>query len=247
MPGTHYPIEIALCDDNAAERLTIKQLVEEYLDINGYLANISEFESGEQLLENNVERFNLVILDVFMSGMNGIETAKQFVSDHPSVQVIFCSTSKEYAADSYDVSALRYFLKPVDKQKLFSTLDFFFHAYTAVKTLTYKQNRMDESVFITDVLWIEAGDHKSIIHTRSDDIVTRTSFSSLLSQLEAYDFVKPIRFAAVALNQVAAIPTDVFTLRDGTVVPISKDKRAAMKKAYTDYKMKTLLKKGGDR
>ena len=114
-----------------------------------------------------------------------------------------------------------------------------------MRTLTFKQNRMDESVYLSELLWVEAHGHHCILHTRKGDITTRTSFSQIADQLSDADFVKPIRYALVSLRYVASIPTDEFTLTDGTVVPISRDQRPAMKKAFSDYKMKSLLKKGG--
>ena len=112
-----------------------------------------------------------------MGDLNGIETARRLMEDNPNTQIIFCGTSNAYAAESYDVSALRYFIKPISREKLFGTLDRFFRVHTALRTLKFKQNRMDESVYLSDTLWIEADGHKSIIHTRSEDIVTRTPFS----------------------------------------------------------------------
>lgn len=245
MPGIHYKMRIALCDDSDLERQILRKMLEKYLDEHHLNAQIDEFTSGEALLKADVTSYNLFVLDVIMDKLDGIETAKQLNQLHPHCQIIFCSSSKEYAADSYDVAALRYMVKPIGEDKLFLTLDRYFHAYAAMRTLVYKQNRMDEHVYISDILWIEAGDHKCIIHTKQGDITTRTSFANLCEQLDGADFVKPIRYAVVSLAEVAAIPTDVFTLRDGSTVPIVKELRASMKKAYSHYKMQALLRKGG--
>ena len=111
--------------------------------------------------------------------------------------------------------------------------------------LTFKQNRIDESIYLSDVLWIEAGDHKSIIHTKNGDITTSTIFKQFQMELEDADFIKPIRFALVSLEAIAVLPTDEIKLIDGTRIGISRDMRKEVRRAYTDYKMKKLLKKGG--
>ena len=131
-------------------------------------------------------------------------------------------------------------------EKLFATMDRFFHVHTSLRTLTYKQNRMDETIYISDLLWVEADGHKSILHTRKGEIVTRTNISQIAQQLEGADFVKPIRYALVSLSAVTQIPTDVLTLTDGSSVPISRDQRANIKQAFSDYKLRQLLKKGGE-
>lgn len=241
----NYQMKIAICDDDEKDRMLMLRLVSEYLDMHNYHIRIDEYHTGEAFLASNVSEYDLVILDIFMGELNGIETAKKLVQDNPNTQIIFCSTSNVYAAESYDVSALRYFIKPISKEKLFGTLDRFFHVHTSLRTLTYKQNRMDESVYLADILWVEADGHRSILHTRKGDIVTRTPFAQICDQLKDADFVKPIRYAFVSLQFIASIPTDVLILTDGTEVPISRDQRPAMKKAFSDYKMRKLLQKGG--
>lgn len=221
------------------------QLLREYLDSHEYSISIDEFSSGEAFLAANLSCYELVVLDIFMGGLNGIETARQLADGHPGMQIIFCSTSNAYASESYDVYALRYLTKPVERDKLFSTLDRFFLARQALRTLTYKRSRMDEQVYVSEILWIETRDHKCIIHTGSEEIETRTSFAQLREQLQDADFVKPIRYALVSLAAVSAIPTDVLTLKNGETIPISRELRSEIRTAFTNYKMKTMLNRGG--
>lgn len=238
-------MRIAVCDDDPRDREEILSLVREYLDRHEYSMETDEFSSGEAFLAAELSRYDLLILDIFMEGLNGIETARRLAQERPELKIIFCSTSNAYAAESYDVSALRYLTKPIQREKLFSTLDRFLLARKALRTLTFKRSRMDEQVYLSDILWVETRDHKCIIHTTSGDIETRTTFAQLWEQLSDADFVKPIRYALVPLHAVATIPTDVLTLRDGTAIPISRDQRAEMKAAFTNYKMKSMMSRGG--
>ena len=237
-------LRFAICDDNAADRDYIIALVSDYLHQNGYMAGLDSYESGEALLARDELKYDLIFMDIFMGGENGIQIAHRLLDRGCDTPIIFCSTSGEFAADSYDVAALRYLIKPVREEKLFLTLDRFFRAHTALHTITYKKNRMDEHVYVEDILWIEAGDHISIIHTRSGDISTRTTIAQLVDQLKGVDYVRPIRYAVVLLKSVVTLPTDNLTLSDGTVIPISRDQRSGVKQAFTDYKMKQLLRKG---
>ena len=240
-------LRIAVCDDMEADRKTLLKLLNKYLDMHGHLAVIDQYISGEALLAADISRYELVILDIYMAKLTGIQAAKQLIQRNPGVQIIFCSTSNEFAAESYDVNALRYLIKPVQEDKFFAVLNNFFHAHKNIRTLSFKVNRMDEQVYLTDIIWIEADGHRCIIHTREEDIVTRTALSQLESQLEGADFVHPIRYALVPLASVATIPSEVLELTNGEVIPVSRDQRVSVKRAYTNYKMKALLKKGEDR
>ena len=238
-------IKIAICDDLEEERIKIRQLLNQYLDENQYIASIDEYDSGESLLKSDVSIYNLAILDIFMDELNGIETTKELMKKNSNVSVIFCSTSNEFAQESYDVDALRYLTKPVSKEKFYLTLDKYFRIHTTLKMLKYKQNRMEESVYLSDVLWIEAGDHKSIIHTKQGEIVSSTLFKQFCEELENSGFIKPIRFALVSMDAISNIPTEEIKLVDGTIIGISRDMKKEVKRIYADYKMKKLLKKGG--
>ena len=245
MQGINYKMKIAICDDDAHDRKNLTAMVAEYLDLHNYHIRVDTYESGDSFLAGEVTGYDLVILDIYMGEKNGIDVAKELMARNDAAQIIFCSTSNAFAAESYDVSALRYLIKPVMRDKLFATLDRFFHVHTTMRTLTYKLNRMDEHVYVQDILWVEADGHRCILHTRGGDIETRTPFSYFCNELLGGDFVKPIRYALVSLEAVAAIPTDVLSLVTGAQVPISRSLRAEVKKAFTDYKMRSLLKKGG--
>jgi DNA-binding LytR/AlgR family response regulator len=238
-------IKIAICDDLIEERTKIRNLLEQYLDENYYVASIDEYESGEQLLKSDISKYNLIVLDIFMEELNGIETTKKIMKVNNNVSVIFCSTSNEFAQESYDVDALRYLTKPVSKEKLFLTLDKYFRIHTSLKMLKYKQNRMEETVYLSDVLWIEAGDHKSIIHTKQGEIVSSTLFKQFCEDLQNMGFIKPIRFALVSMDAIVNIPNEEIKLSDGTIIGISRDMKKEVKKIYADYKLKQLLRKGG--
>ncbi len=242
---TDTTVKIAVCDDLEEERQKIIEYLNKYVDIREYVITIDEFIDGESLLSVDIEKYNLIILDIFMNELNGIEVAKEILNRSNHTPVIFCSTSNEFAEESYDVNALRYLTKPIVEERFFNTLDKFFNTQTALRMLTFKQNRMDESVYLADILWIEAGDHKSVIHTRNGDITTSTIFKQFQEELKDADFIKPIRFALVSLDAIASIPGEDIKLIDGTVIGVSRDMRKDVKKAYTNYKMKKLLKKGG--
>ena len=236
-----HKLTIAVCDDTPEDRRAIVLAVAKYLDHHDYSAQIDDYDSGEALLRAAYGSYHLIILDILMDKINGIEVARKIMESAPSTCVIFCSTSNEFAAESYDVAALRYLTKPLSEAKLWHTLDYFFTVHTSMRTLTYRRNRMVEHIFLSDVLWIEANDHKSLIHTRQGIISTTTTISQFSEQVAGLSFVKPIRYALVSLAAVATVPPDVLTLTDESTVPISRELREEMRKAFSAYKTRILL------
>lgn len=240
-------MKIAVCDDLSEERERIRSLTQEYAKKNHIKVQIDEFESGEKLLSADSASYSLVFLDIFMDGINGMETAKLLFSQNSRMQIIFCSTSAEYAAESYDVAALHYFVKPFDADRFFQVLDRFFYVYHAMRTITVRVQRVDTTLYLSDIIWVESADHKCIIHTKNGDLETRMAFSQLVSQLLPYDFIQPIRYAIVSLKEITMIPTDTIAMSDGSVIPVSRGERLNVKQAFSDYKWRVMFRKVGGR
>lgn len=239
-------LKIAICDDLESERNVILTYLSEYLDKNGMVAEIDEFTNGESFLNSDVSSYNLVFMDIFMDGINGMETAKKLIENEHRTQIVFCSTSTEFAAESYDVSALHYLVKPLEKEKFFKVLERFFSTYINLKTITVKVGRIEEDIFIQDILYVESDNHKCIIHTKNGDIIASIPISKLAEMLMPYDFIKPVRYAIVALREIVNIPTDTVVLPNGITFSVGRKERENVRKAFTEYKWKTMQRKMGD-
>ena len=112
-------IKVAVCDDLEEDRQVLVNLLSEYTDKNNLYVKIQEFTSGEAFLASDTSEYSLVFMDIFMDGINGMETAKALIVRNSRVQIVFESTSTEFAAEAFDIEALHYLVKPVKKEKLF--------------------------------------------------------------------------------------------------------------------------------
>ncbi len=243
--NTENIVKIAVCDDTDADRKAITSYISEYLDKNDLVAEIDEFVRGEDFLASNTQSYSLVVLDIFMDKINGMETARRLIEQNRSLQIIFCSTSTEFAAESYDVSALYYLVKPVVKDKFYEVLDRFFAGVASLKTITVRVGRTEETIYVNHILYVESSNHKCIIHTNAGEILANISMTELTDMLTPYDFIKPVRYALVALREIVNVPSDKITLSDGSVFSVSRKERENIKKAYIDYKWKTMFNKAG--
>ena len=136
-------LRIAICDDEAQYVHQTAKLVQEYLggrpDLSG---QVFPFRLGRELLCQVEEAggFDLYLLDIIMPGLNGIETGRQLRQLGDGGEVVYLTTSADYAVDSYSVRAFFYLLKPLEKDRLFQVLD------AAVKKL---DERRSKAVLIT--------------------------------------------------------------------------------------------------
>lgn len=232
--------KFAICDDSKKDRKYLIKLIYEYLDQNNLYGEIDEFESGKDLLKSNFEQYSIIFLDIYMDNIDGIEVAKRLKNSGNNINIVFTTISDDFAAESYDVEALYYMIKPINRKKLFLVLDKFFYLYYSVRFITIKIGRMETDIALDDIIFVESSGKKSIIHTKKGIIESSTSFSKMNEMLSKPDFIKPIRYAIVSVREIVNIPTNVILMSDGTEIPISRNERSNMKKAFCDYKWKKM-------
>ena len=229
-------MKLAIVDDNEIEQEIILNTLDVYSKEHSVHFEIETFSDGGSFLGayQSVD-YDLVFMDIFMSGMNGMETAKKLISRNSRVQIVFGSTSTEFAAEAFDIEALHYMVKPVRKEKLFHILDRFFDSVYSLRTVNVKVGRLEESIYISDILYAEADGKRAKIHTKKGVIDASMSMADLEKVLPANEFCRPIRWVLVSMREIVAMPTDILKLSDKTEIPISRLKRKEIQDAFANY------------
>ena len=111
-------LRVLVCDDELVARRRAARLVSEQADVQ----IVAECASGNEVLAHlAVEDVDVVVLDINMPGLSGIETAMQMPEDRP--YLIFLTAHPEHAVEAFDLGATDYLLKPVDDARLKKALD----------------------------------------------------------------------------------------------------------------------------
>ena len=111
-------IRTILIDDEQPARERLRQLLTAHPDVEV----VGEAEDGVQAAETIAELTpDLVLLDIQMPGASGLDVAASLGTPRPAV--IFCTAFDQYAVDAFELSALDYLLKPVNRARLAAALD----------------------------------------------------------------------------------------------------------------------------
>lgn len=216
--------KIAICDDEAEQREYLLNIVITWAKRNCYLIEIKQYTKAEAFLFDYEEEkdFDILLLDIEMSEVTGIELAKVVRKDSLAVQIIFVTGFYEYFSDGFDVSALHYLIKPVDERKLCPVLD------KAVQNLAYRQRSLlittsdaDVKVLLADILYVEAENVYVVVHTKRGNYRTRMSLAKFVEQLDE-TFFKVHRSFVVGLKYVKKITKTEITMINGDIVPMSR-------------------------
>ena len=217
-------LKIAICDDEANQIEYLSDVVTTWAKKNRHAIEIKPYSAAKSLLFDYCEEkdFDILLLDIEMPGMSGVELAKAVRKENATVQIVFITGYYEYFSDGFDVSALHYLIKPADERKLMPVLD------RAVSNLTYRQRAVlltspegDVKVSLADIYYVESENVHVAVHTVSGVYRSRISLAKFAEQLDE-TFIKVHRSYIVNLKYVKKITRTDITMVNGEIVPISR-------------------------
>lgn len=216
-------MRIFLCDDNSAERAYIKSLVLDWAARSGTSVGVQEFPSAEALLFAYEDcPPDILLLDIEMAGMNGVELAKKLRARAETAPIIFITGYPDFIAEGYEVEALHYLLKPVKPQKLSEVLT------RALGKLSQAERKIllpwdggETALSLREIRYIEAQRQYSVIHAESGEYRLKVPISQLETRLDDC-FLRVQRSFIVNLREVLQINRAGVILNSGETVPISR-------------------------
>lgn len=232
--------QIAVCDDREDEAKALISCIRQYASESKKEVRVLYYPSGEALLETfgkGKTEFALIFLDIFMDGINGIETAKDLRLYDRRVPIVFLTTSRDYAVESYEVNAAGYLLKPFQKHRVEEYLKRFLKES---KRLAVRSRYSYQYLDYDEIRYVESGGHMLEIHLEQETITTAGKLGELEEQLSDPRFLRCHQSYLVNMDYVHRVKEE-FILRDGTRVPIRiKEKRRITESYYRYFVEKSL-------
>ncbi len=232
-------MKIAICDDEIHFIDALCPLLEQWAKEREIKLTLYRFINGDDLISaHQGECMDLIFLDVIMPLLSGIDVARELRNTNQNVPIVFLTSSREFAVDSYEVKAFNYLIKPVDRAKLFLVLDDFMKTFNQPKNFfTAKTADGFCRIVIADVDYLEAQNKQVLVHLTNDrTIVIRELFSKCAEVFSPENgFCCCHRSYIVNLNNVARFSkTEVSTIHNA-VIPISRNNYATFKEVYFNH------------
>lgn len=232
-------MHIAVCDDNLDELTRISHLLEEYNREMDSSVTYEAFHSATDLIESmKTKQFDLLILDILMPGITGMDTAREIRRTDSEVPIIFLTSSREYAVESYRVGAKDYILKPARKDELYPSISKQLAIFTQDDSyLTLKTGSGIVRLSFSQIVYVE------VINRSVQFILTNGEIKEAYGYLADYEsillaephFYKPHRSYLVNLRQVTELDKKGFITTIGKTVPVARDAFTKAKAAYMKY------------
>lgn len=237
-------MRIAIVDDDIQMYDRLHAYLNELL---GDSSEIIGFPSGEEFLFAwKPGAFDLIILDIFMDRLTGMDVAREIRKTDRDVRIVFSTTSNEFASESYEVNACYYLHKPFGRDRVKAMLDRIDLA--EIEKMRTVKLPDGTSVQLRNIIYVDFASHRVTLHCKhNDDTVVRASLSEIEPLLCAYPyFFSPSKGIIVNFYEVTAQTGDTFTMSDGRSIPISRRKAKEVLEAYSTFRFE-ILRKGGER
>lgn len=218
-------LKLAICEDETFMLNDLEIKVNRYLKKAKTYGQVFCFTNGVQLIHSTYI-FDIIIMDIKMSGLDGMETVHKLRSEGKNSQIIFVTSSKEHVFQAFDVDAVHYLLKPVSENDLFHAID------KAIKRLGQHDNKTInitkgcsiQVINIRDIIYCESVDHKIYIHTNDNIIDYYGKLNDLQKQLDSR-FFRCHRSFIVNMNFVSSKQQEIAIMVNGQSILISRRKR----------------------
>lgn len=235
---------LAICDDDPHTLAYMISLVEEFLLTSPFQIEYSSFHNGIELASilEDEKYFDIYCLDIVMPGFDGIKLGKDIRKYDKSAQIIYFTSSPEFALDSYSVRAANYILKPITKEKLFTILNDVLEQMEQKKevSLTVKDIHGLQKILLSNLVYVEAMGRKVLYHLNSGRSLECSSrFSEVCNTLLEHNFfIKPHRSYVINMHYIDTIENTEITLQTSDTIPIAQGKGKEIKDYYLDFQMK---------
>lgn len=216
------PLTIAICDDNENQISELRRLLGEWSADKPFALVIDEYISAESFLFSYHDKpCDLILLDIEMKRLNGMELAKKLRDKGDMLPIVFITGYSEYMSDGYEVEALHYLLKPVDKTKLFSVLDRYIKRRAPESEIMLSCDEGSLHISPEMIVYCEAVGKKTYVHLQDKTIVCNMGISSMKNILPD-EFIFCHRSYIVNLQFVRSIGKVEIVLDSGECIPISR-------------------------
>ena len=239
-------LKIAICDDNIADLSNVVSIIGDYqaLQRDKNIIHFTAFHSAVDLMAamESGQQYDLVLLDILMPFMTGMDAAKEIRQFNQDVKIIFMTSSPEFAVESYSVDAYYYALKPVWKEKLFILLD---------KVISETEIQMGAGfiiksktgltrIYISRLEFAEVIGRTILYHLTDGSVIEAIgSMNELEKQLiSTSSFIKTHRSYIINMEHIDTISQREIRMQSHALVPLAKANYSTVKSAYITFAFK---------
>ena len=229
-------MRVAIIDNDREHTTLIEQYLHTYRQNHNLDIQVTRYESGEAFQAEFRHQFDMILLDVSLPGMDGVQAARILREKDTDVAILFITRLAQFAICGYEVDAMDFILKPVDYAAFAKSI------HKALARVRKQQKRYlmvsdrngSRRLAVEDIYYLESRGHALVYHTAAGSHIFRGTISEAEKLLAAHGFFRCNKGYLVSLRHVEGIRNGC-ALVNGTELLISRPRKAAFLQALTEY------------
>lgn len=233
-------LRISVVDDDVGFQNIIKSFIDQYFNGEKSAFNIKCFCNGVDFLTEYKCDSDLIIMDIQMPMMNGVEVAKKLRALDENVMLIFITETAKFAINGYSVAAFNYILKPLVYETFHYNLD------RVIRLIEVRKSRNKDvlvnndegkvvKVSIDDIIYIAKEKDVAIYYTKEGVFRKRIPLFKIAEALQNDPFAVANSGCMVNLNFVRNVSREEIQLTNGEVIILSRGKKKDFYEKFFDY------------
>ena len=234
--GELVAYRVAIVDDSTTDAEFVQGILNSWSEQRQTNIQAEAFPSAEAFLFRYAEdkEWDILLLDIEMGAMDGVTMAKRVRQDNEAVQIVFITGYSDYIAEGYEVAALHYLMKPVNREKLLAVLD------RALEKRKQEERCLNlassgEMVRIPfyEIRYLDVHQNYVTVHAKADYTVKRT-LGDFEKELDDR-FCRVGRAMILNLKYIQRVTKTEVRLSDGTVLPLPRGAYEPLNRAIIQH------------
>ena len=227
---------VAVVDDNVTDAEFVKGILNGWAQLRQVAVQAMVFPSAESFLFRYAEdkEWDILLLDIEMGAMDGVTMAKRVRQDNEAVQIVFITGYSDYIAEGYEVAALHYLMKPVNREKLLTVLD------RALEKRKQEERCLNLEAYgemvrlpFYEIRYLDVHQNYVTVHAKADYTVKRT-LGDFEKELDDR-FCRVGRGMILNLKYIQRVTKTEVRLSDGTVLPLPRGAYEPLNRAIIQH------------
>ena len=211
-------------------------VIERYCTKSGLVELKAVFREPVKAIEYlGREKIDLVFLDINMPDISGMQLVQTL---SPKPLIIFTTAYSHYAAESYDLNAVDYLLKPITFERFLAAVNkaiaalFSKHSIVDIQdndvSIFIKSGPQTYQVKVKDILYLEKDGNYITVHLKDRNILIRENMGDIFDLVPASDFIRVHKSFVVAVKHITMIEVHQLTVNNETI-PVGSTYRESMR------------------
>lgn len=229
-------MRIAIVEDERATREQLVSYIDRFYQGEKHRYVIDEFSDGLKILDHYRADYDLILLDIQMAHMDGLETAQQIRRLDENVYLVFITNLANYAIRGYSVNALDFVLKPVNHlmlEQILQRVEKLLLRRTR-KYVTFPTEQGLARLCVEQIYYVETEGHMVRIHTEREVYRMRETMKAMEGQLGQLGFYRCNNCYLVNMRHLERVDKSTVTIA-GEQLTISRPRYKGFMDALADY------------